>query len=349
MQSLKRATFWPVFAALYMTVAAAPACSAAIGTWTTLTKLPQARQEHSTVAINDSKIVVIGGTAAGASTDLVHMYDIAAATWSTKTPVPFKVNHPNVASCNGKIYVLGGLIGANIPWSASGESYAYDPVADSWTKLESMPSGTERGSAIVGVYGEMIYLAGGMTVLQIGNQNSVTTVNGFNTTSGKWQTLPAAAANIPEGRQHGAGAVIGDVFYITGGRTVSQTAVRGDVFMLNLTNQSTGWQNGSSKMPVPRGGISGAVIGTQIVTFGGEGNPNSASGVFNQTESFDVATQQWAELTPMAVPRHGTSAVAVGGKIYIPGGGLQQDGKPWTNNGVTSYGTPSDQFDVFTL
>ena len=31
----------------------------------------------------------------------------------------------------------------------------------------------------------------------------------------------------------------------------------------------------------------------------------------------------------MAVPRHGTHAVVVGNKVYIPGDGLQQDVSQW--------------------
>lgn len=344
--------------------AAAPQASPGAGQWTTLAKLPEPRQEHSTIAISHDKIAVIGGVTAlfsgttqigFATTDLVQIYNIASNTWSTVTPIPYKVNHANVATHNGRIYLLGGLVeaqnppGPNIDWVASGESHVYDPTTDSWSELEPMPPGTERGSAIIAVHGEMIYLAGGMTVLNTGYQDSATMVTGFNTTSGAWQRLPAIAANIPEGRQHGVGSAVGDILYVTGGRWFSQEAVRGEVFMLDLDNQDAGWKISAGHMPVPRGGLSGAVIRNQLITFGGEGNPNSDSGVFNETEAFDVQAQQWTKLTPMTVPRHGTSAAAAGNKIYIPGGGLQQDGKSVVTNGVLSYLHTSDHFDVFSI
>jgi N-acetylneuraminic acid mutarotase len=363
MPSINNIMAFALFGVLGM-VTAAPQESQTRNQWTKLANLPGPRQEHSTVAPNDHTIAVVGGVTAIfngtleiglVTTDLVQLYDIPSNTWRTAKPAPYRVNHPNVVAVNGKIYLLGGLVDApndprfRVNWVASGESHVYDPAKDLWTKLESMPVGTERGSAIAGVHGEMIYLAGGMTVLNSEYQDSVTVVTGFNTTSGKWQRLQAIAANIPEGRQHGVGSVIGDTFYVTGGRWFSQTAVRGEVFMLNLRNQEAGWKTSAKRMPVPRGGLSGAAVGNRLFTFGGEGNVNSDIGVFNETEFFDVTTQQWSRMSPMAVPRHGTSAATVGSKIYIPGGGLQQDGKAIIFNGVAQFLHSSDNFDVLSV
>jgi hypothetical protein len=71
--------------------------------------------------------------------------------------------------------------------------------------------------------------------------------------------------------------------------------------------------------------------------------------VFDNVEAFDVETQGWEELAPMQVPRHGTSAAAVGNKIYIPGGGLQQDGVMMMVNGVGHLLNTTDHFDVLTV
>ncbi|KAI9689625.1 MAG: hypothetical protein M1820_010146 [Bogoriella megaspora] len=326
-------------------------------TWTNLTSIPSPRQEHSTVALNDSTIAIVGGIQFldnnFVTTDLVQFYDIPSDTWRTVAPTPYKVNHPNVVAVGEKIYLLGGLIDGPAPsgsinWVASGESHVYDPASNAWTQLASMPNGTERGSAVTGVHGDIIYLAGGMTVLQNTYQDSVTVVTAFNTTSGQWQRLPAAAANIPEGRQHAVGSVIGDTFYVIGGRWFSQTAVRGTVFELNLNNPNASWLTSPSLMPTPRGGLSGDAVGTKYYTFGGEGDPNTSSGVFYQSESYDTATQQWNTLVSMTVPRHGTHAVAVGNRVYIPGGGLQQDGKAVTSaNGTTLITNPSAHFDAY--
>ena len=100
-------------------------------------------------------------------------------------------------------------------------------------------------------------------------------------------------------------------------------------------------------MPHPRGGLAGGVIGDRIYAFGGEGNPDTVTGVFPQSEAFDDQTQTWLELQTMPVPRHGMYGAVVGTKVYIPGGGLQQDAKPITVNGTTTYSNPSNHFDAY--
>ncbi|KAJ3495832.1 hypothetical protein NLG97_g3111 [Lecanicillium saksenae] len=325
--------------------------------WEKLSPLLSPRQEHGTVALNETTIAILGGITAErnvwASTASMEFYDIPSNRWYTVTPAPMKVNHPNLAAVDGIIYLLGGLTEGPtvqeeaINWVATSESYRYDPKLGVWERLEPMPPGTERGSALVGVHGDMIYLAGGMTVLQVSYQDTVSTVTAFNTTSGKWQRLPPLAANIPQGRQHGFASVIDDALYVIGGRWFGQMNVQDSVFVLELNNQAPGWQVSDASMPVARGGLCGASIGCKIYAFGGEGNPNTYNGVFNQTEVFDTNGQKWADLAPMAVPRHGTNAVAVGNRIYIPGGGLQQDAKPVVYGGVISLQNTTAYFDAF--
>lgn len=188
-----------------------------------------------------------------------------------------------------------------------------------------------------------------MTFLIPNDQDSLTTVTAFNTTSGKWQELPGIASNIPEGRQHGVGAVVGNTFHVVGERYMKKQNVRGTVFMLDLNNQQAGWKTSQGKMPVPRGGLAGAVVGKKFYTFGGESNPNATDGIFNGTEVFDMTTEKWSQKNPMAVPRHDLSAVAVENKIYLPGGGLQEDGLPVLIDGEEHLLRTTDHFDVYVV
>jgi N-acetylneuraminic acid mutarotase len=337
--------------------ASAPSCTS--GEWVVLTSIPTiARQEHAVVAVANTTIAIIGGVVPTSinttdTTDLFQLYDIESDTWSTVSPAPMAVNHPNVAAIGNTVYLLGGVVdgpvvsGYPLNWVATGSSHAYDVASDTWTELAHMPNGTQRGGAAMGVYGEMIYLAGGMTVLETGYQDTINSVIAFNTTSGAWQRLAEGGAELSESRQHAPGVAIGGTWYVAGGRRYSQTNVRDTVFELDLTNATAGWQTSTGHMPVARGGLMGGAVGTKFYTFGGEGNVNTATGVFNQTEVFDTETQLWTELSPMAVPRHGCQGVAVGDRVYIPGGGLQQDGKVVTIDGVSTLRTPTDYFDAY--
>lgn len=327
------------------------------GTWQNLTSVPSARQEHGTTAIGNETIAILGGNirnnVSSETTDLFQLYDIESDTWKTVAPAPYKVNHPNIAAIGGKLYLLGGLAvgpvasAADINWVATGLSYVYDVAGDEWTQLEDMPVGTERGSAVVGVHGEMIYLAGGMTVLKNRVQDAVNSVIAFNTTSGEYQRLGVGGAELPESRQHAAGAVINDTFYVIGGRRYSQTNYRDTVFQLDLSSPQAIWQINSARMRTARGGINGGAVGNVFYVFGGEGNPDSDSGVFPQIDAFDTGNSTWTRPGPMSIPRHGTQAASAGGRIYIPGGGLQQDGKAVTNNGVTTIQNQSAFFNAY--
>jgi hypothetical protein len=63
-----------------------------------------------------------------------------------------------------------------------------------------------------------------------------------------------------------------------------------------------------------------ATIGNSIYVIGGEGNPASVTGVFPQTESYDIESRTWRSEPLMAVPRHGIGAATIGKLIHIPAG-----------------------------
>lgn len=304
------------------------------GAWLDLAPIPIApRQEHTTVALTHSTLAIFGGIVPDdefpITTDIMQLYDIPTNTWTSAAAIPVPLNHANAAVVDGKIYILGGLaVAPDGAWRAVHDSWVYDAEENEWTPIAPMPNGTARGSAAMGVHGKKIYLAGGMTTLDIfgGYQDSVDTVSAFDTSCGTWTVLPG---RLPESRDHAGGAVVGSKYYVLGGRYFGQQGKRGTVFSLDLENPNATWETSPARMPTPRGGVSAGTIKTSIYIFGGEGNEAEGSkGVFNETEVFDTVTETWEKLGPMKLPRHGTSAVAVGGRVYIPGGGTQQSGGP---------------------
>lgn len=326
------------------------ASSVANGTWQVLAPIPIApRQEQVTVAINSTTLAILGGIVPDLSnsngtisnstgfstTNLVQLYNIASDTWTSASPVPVEINHANAGVVDGKVYLLGGLVFTPTgqsdqgSWVAIADSWVYDPSTDEWAVLEGTPELLARGASVVGAYGSRIYVAGGLRVLDLlpvtGVQGSVANVTAFDTVSGTWVTdLPA----LPEARDHAVGAVVGSTFYVIGGRNQGQTNAKDTVFALDLEDLEAGWRTLDARMPTARGGLSAGTVGTQVFTFGGEGNQAVSTGVFNETEVFDAATETWTKLSPMRLARHGTSAVAVDGRVYVPGGGTVQGATP---------------------
>ncbi|KAF2847316.1 galactose oxidase [Plenodomus tracheiphilus IPT5] len=316
-----------------------------VPTWKNLASIPfAARQEHTTVFLPPSTIAILGGIIPSNGSDsiipvetvpLMQFYSIPDDTWTSRAPVPRALNHLNVAVVKGKIYVLGGLTesgnATTRAWSAVSDSWVYDPIVDTWESVLAMPLNEARGSAAVGVYDGKIYLAGGMTMLELfGNrtQDTVSIVSIYDTRNRTWLTVPKPAKQIPEGRDHAGAAVIGSRMYILGGRNHAQLNVKDTVFILDLCNLEAGWRTSDERMPTARGGVTAGTIGRKIYTFGGEGNPAAENKVFDEVEVYDTVANRWESVGTMVVPRHGTYAVGVGRGVYIPGGGVVQGGAP---------------------
>ena len=278
------------------------------------------RQEESVTALG-TDMYIIGGIPQQLpypTLDWVEVFSTSSNEWRNASSLPVTINHGNVATVDGKIYILGGLNGTT-DWLAIGDCYEYDPRHDTWKTLPPMPNGTARGASAVGVYGSTIYVAGGLVELNLitGAQPTVATVSSYNTRTQEWTTLPS----LPEGRDHVGGAVIGQIFYVVGGRINGVPNVRNTVFAMDLTCSNKTWVE-KATMPTARGGLSTGAIGCKIYTFGGEGDtavvPN---GVYDNVEVYDTVSDTWEKLPPMPFPRHGTNAASIGSKLHIPGGG----------------------------
>lgn len=153
-----------VLKTLLSTILTATLPVASQSTWITLSPVPVrgTLQEHSTVALSDSLLVVVGGLVEGGNTTgNVLLYDIPAATWTQVAPLPLPLNHPSAMASNEYIYVSGGL-GGESGWPPVWETFRYDLGADEWEELGLIPEDSERGSAITAVHGARAYLAGGI-------------------------------------------------------------------------------------------------------------------------------------------------------------------------------------------
>src|SRR5215472_5765872 len=125
-------------------------------TWKALAPMPIKRGSPVAVAVG-TKIYVIGGanllpgsTEIAVSPNTPHMsvgnveeYDPETNTWRERSPMPTPRNHAAIGAVNGKIYVIGGRVGAAFIGLATDVSVVeeYDPAADKWSAPKSrMPT-----------------------------------------------------------------------------------------------------------------------------------------------------------------------------------------------------------------
>lgn len=276
--------------------------------WASAPPLPLGPTQETAAVARAGKIYVIGGfNGALGVIPSVQIFDVATCTWSSGPDLPRAIHHANAALVGDTLYVLGGM--ATLNFTPIGDAWSWNPDSDAvpWTPLPPLPAGTERGSAIVGVIGARIYLAGGL------RGGAVATVTSYDTATATWDT---ALPPLPEARDHGCGGVVGGTLYVTGGRRGTIASTAGDVYAYT---PGGAWQT-RAPMITARGGTACGVLGDRIVVVGGEGNPAVPSRVFAEVEAYDPAADAWAALAPMVTPRHGMGAAAWAGKLHVPGG-----------------------------
>ena len=283
--------FWGV---LFISLLAAGVGHAEVaGEWKTLAHMPTSRQELATAVLN-GKIYSIAGLAGNfIGTDNVDVYNPATNTWTSVAPLPILNHHNCAAVAAGKLYAFGGQSKFN---------FVYDPVNDSWSQVAPMPV-AQAQTAAVGVIDDKIYVAGGAAgpILQV-----------YDPATDSWSTR----APMSVYRHHTAGGVIDGKLYVVGGRDSSQAPTALEVY----NPQTNSWTR-LANMPTGRGGHTAGVVNGELFVFGGEGG-----GVHPEVEVYNPASNSWRRVEPdMPFPRHGIWASVIGNKIYIAGGGLEEN------------------------
>src|SRR4029077_7755729 len=135
-------------------------------TWTPLASMPTAVAMGTGVYYPPTnKFYVFGGADfdANINYNLTQIYDIATDTWSSGAPMPDvrSFSAGGYVSATGKIYILSGYNTGQVT-SAQPNTWAYDPVANSWTDLTgTVPYPHPAGGMAYGVINNKLYVAGG--------------------------------------------------------------------------------------------------------------------------------------------------------------------------------------------
>ena len=133
------------------------------GKWTELSPLPVGRSSHD-AAILDGKIYVVGGRyGAGFQserTDAVEVFDPATSAWTVRARMPRPRGGVNGIEASGCLYVFGGEGNAQHPSGVFPDHDVYNPVTDTWRRLDPMPVPVHGVTGAAFLDG-LIYLPGG--------------------------------------------------------------------------------------------------------------------------------------------------------------------------------------------
>src|SRR5580692_5119113 len=194
--------------------------------WKALAPMPTKRGAAVAATVG-GKMYVIGGatTAPGATNPAIHPtvaqrvlstveeYDPEKNTWRERASMPTPRNHTAAGAINGKIYVVGGRVGAAFIGLASDISVVeeYDPATDKWAAPRSrMP--TARSALGSGVYNGRMYIAGG----EFQDPHMMATfrsVEAYEPATDTWSIMPP----MPVSRHGLAAGMIGNRFILVGG------------------------------------------------------------------------------------------------------------------------------------
>lgn len=220
-------------------------------------------------------------------------YDPAADAWRALAPMPTRRGSPVATAVNGKIYVIGGAsthpgssepaVHPARPHRALAVVEEYDPATNAWRQRSPMP--TARNHAGIGVVNGKIYVIGGRVGSAfVGTSSPTDIVEEYDPATDQWGALKA---RMPTARSAVAFGTMGGRIYVAGGE------YQNDQFMaafraLEAYDPATNRWFVLPRMPVPRHGLAGAVVGNRFHLVSGDVQSAGIPGMHLDADSHDA-------------------------------------------------------------
>ena len=290
--------------------------------WEVITQLPTKRWEFSTAVVDD-KVYIIGGSlfdnnAGPFGLSTVDIYDPQTNTWQRGADMPTPRTNAKAAVVNGRIYVFGGYNSKDKflqNWKMADRVEVYDPLTDTWTRKKEMP--ISRFYFGLGVVAGKVYLIGGTTGLEDGQEQRMDRVDIYDPATNRW----AKGRKMPTRRDPGGVAVVNSRIYVIGGegwplpQNWGEGQFLGSIEEYDPTNRQ--WRKKKDMLEL-KNWFSSAVVGDDIYLIGGY----TREGGLQQLATVNVyhpRTETWREISALPNPLDTFGAATVNGKIYVFG------------------------------
>ncbi|HET9076512.1 MAG TPA: kelch repeat-containing protein, partial [Acidimicrobiales bacterium] len=284
------------------------------GRWTRLPDLPTPRGGLGATLV-DGKLITAGGEFPTSVSASVESFDLSSDTWSAGPALPTPRHGIAMATYGSTVYAFGGALQPGhtastnvveaLDFVPAGSSSSAPVGAAAWRRVPAMP--TARQMMQASVVGGMIWVAGGLTTGA--STESSAKVEGYDPVVDTWQSgpdLPLALNHDMVVTYHGELVVLGG--WVPSGADPTATA----------SNQVFALRNGAWVQLPPmidaRAAGAAAVVGNQIVVFGGQANHQLLSSV----DVFDGT--HWFQTAPLPTPRDHLAGVSDGHFAYAVGG-----------------------------
>lgn len=238
-------------------------------------------------------IFVTGVTCAGCSTP---------SSWATVANYPVIIESPAVGTNGTYLYSAAGFAGA-----PSNGFYRYDPVANSWATLPSLPANLYDARAVYAPNTNSFYVFGGYN-----GSNALNTTYIYNVATNSWTT----GAVMPGGRVFPGVVYYGATgkIYVIGGFDDSFTEANQTWEYDPVANT---WDTTRANIPVAMGGSGASIVGQFIYLAGSFGGVSGSTTHYR----YDIVANTWAPKAAVPVGIYVPASAAVGGQIFVVGGG----------------------------
>lgn len=280
------------------------------GKWRYLTTIPHIKQSNFGVVVLNNHLYVIGGCYDISLEEYIHPFGFRYCPiknkWETIAPL-------QQDRCRFSLNVVGHsliAVGGNSEMDDDGDRSVstceqYDPVADKWTYIESLPEyRTQHAGA---AFGATLYVSGGLD-LYGGVLNSLWSYYSFNE---KWEKLP----NMLHPRADHVMFTINRKLYVCGGwyEVNGQRVLAESIDCYDLFSKSPAWHQ-VTRIPTPKYHAGIVAVQDKIYIIGGFCSDDIFRHTAASVECYDVNEDRWYNLKkyPKNVWEH-TCA-----NLYIP-------------------------------
>lgn len=275
--------------------------------WTVQEPMPTVRTGFSVGAVN-GMLYAVGGQIPGTSrhnaVSTVEAYDPNTNRWFTKAPMPTVGPGAQIGVVSGVLYAVGGINVGLVDPLPVGTVEAYDPVTDTWTAKQPIPS--PPYGAGVGVVNGILYAVGG--IAPGGSGIVITgTLQAYDPASDTWTTK----APMPTPRIGFRVGVLNGLLYVVGGDDVGTVEAYDPVTDTWATKQH---------MLTARSGFDVGVVNGILYAVGGATGRDVALTITDRVEAYDPATNTWTTKAPMPIGRLYPSVAVLNGVLYALGG-----------------------------
>lgn len=255
---------------------------------------------------------------------------------------------------DGQVYLAGGFIPIGDETTdpsrrTSRWTYRYTPQTKVWKRLDDMPGRREyvRGIASDGaiyVVGGAEQMPGSTPAYMAKDDCFKLDVSTLTWTNHSRLTVPRTHIAVGDAGNGNLVVIGGNEYTLPGGYVHS--TIRDTVDVMNVSDKSPEWR---ARTPIPngsRGWMASAVCNGRIYCFGGLTFPKVGARIrYQETLSYDPASDSWAEHTPPPVPVAGwEGAVFMDRYIIIVGGTIDVGGTPLWNDMLFVYDTVDDRW-----